>query len=198
VLRKKFTDILKIKGLGLQTLAVIVAETAGFAAFENGAQLVSYAGYDIIENQSGKHTGKTRISKRGNSHIRRALHFAAFNAVRYEVGMFPGLYERIYERSKIKMKGYVAIQKKLLTLIYVLWKKDEAFDPDYIYGSNKEEKTAIDTELKPSLATDARIIEEQDLKRVTPVTKTRATEDRHPTTRRRMPSLAKSKITEKT
>lgn len=165
VLKNKFAGILKIKGLGLQTLAVIVAETNGFAAFENGSQLVSYAGYDVIENQSGNHKGKTRISKKGNSHIRRALHFAAFNAVRYKVGLFPGLYERIYERSKLKMKAYVAIQKKLLTLIYALWKKDEAFDPEYVYGSKEEaEKTAIDTELKPSLATEAQNRNEQDLK----------------------------------
>jgi len=29
------------------------------------------------------------------------------------------------------MKGYVAVQRKLLCLIYTLWKTDEAFDPNY-------------------------------------------------------------------
>jgi transposase len=33
--------------------------------------------------------------------------------------------------SGIKMKAYVAIQKKLLCMIYALWKKDKAFEPDY-------------------------------------------------------------------
>ena len=27
------------------------------------------------------------------------------------------------------MKAYVAVQKKLLCLVYTLWKKDEAYDP---------------------------------------------------------------------
>jgi transposase len=30
------------------------------------------------------------------------------------------------------MKGYVAIQRKLLCMFYTLWKNDTAFDPTYI------------------------------------------------------------------
>lgn len=120
-----------IKGIGVDTVATIVAETHAFEAFTSQAQLVKYAGYDVVENQSGNRKGKTRISKMGNSHLRRAMHFPALNVVRYEVGAFPNLYQRVFERTKIKMKGYVAVQRKLLCLIYTLWKKDEAFDPDF-------------------------------------------------------------------
>jgi transposase len=130
-LRPRIKNICKIKGVSVLTVAVIVAETNGFATFENQRQLVSYAGYDVVENQSGKHVGKTRISKKGNSHIRRALHMPALNVVRYERHPFVDLYNRVFERSKIKMKGYVAVQKNLLTIIYALWKKNEAFDENY-------------------------------------------------------------------
>jgi len=68
----KVKAICEIKGVGILTIAVILAETNGFALFKNIPQLVSYAGYDVIEDQSGKHIGKTKISKRGNGHIRRA------------------------------------------------------------------------------------------------------------------------------
>ena len=201
ILAKKFKNILNIKGLGIQTLAVIVAETAGFAAFESTSQLVSYAGYDVVENQSGARTGKTRISKKGNSHIRRAMHFAAFNMVRYQVTGLCDLYNRVYERSRIKMKGYVAVQKKLLTIIYALWKKDEAFDPNYKWvalgKSKKEIEKSEDTEPVPSLATAQESSHQTTPKRITPANKTRVTEDRHPTTHRRMPSLASPKLKEK-
>lgn len=120
-----------IKGLGTMAVAAVAAEASGFELFENQGQLVSYSGYDVVENQSGTRRGKTRISKKGNSHIRRALHFPALNVVRYGVGAFPSLYGRVYERTKVKMKGYVAVQRKLLCLIYTLWKKDEAFVPGY-------------------------------------------------------------------
>jgi len=101
---------------------VIVAETNGFTAFENIAQLVSYAGYDVVENQSGKRSGK-KISKKGNHRIRRYLHFPAFNMIKYEVAPFKNLYERVYEKSKIKMKAYTAVQKKLLEYVYALEKR---------------------------------------------------------------------------
>jgi len=34
------------------------------------------------------------------------------------------------------MKGYTAIQKKLLIIIYTLWKKKEAYDPEYLKSSS--------------------------------------------------------------
>jgi transposase len=143
VLKERFEQICRIKGLGIQTLAVIIAETDGFALMENQSQLVSYVGYDVVENQSGTRAGKTRISKKGNSHIRRALHMPALNMVRYKQTPFTALYERIYEKSKIKMKGYTAIQKKLLIIIYTLWKKKEAYNPNYL-------KISSVVELEPS------------------------------------------------
>ena len=30
------------------------------------------------------------------------------------------------------MKGYVAVQRKLLTIIYALWKKDAKYDPCFV------------------------------------------------------------------
>ena len=40
--------------------------------------------------------------------------------------------DRIIERNPtIKMKGQVATMRKLLVLIYTLWKTGEKYDPDY-------------------------------------------------------------------
>ena len=142
-LNEHYEQISKIKGIGVITFAVLVAETDGFALIENQAQLVSYAGYDVIENQSGKHTGKTKISKKGNSHIRRALHLPAFTAVRCKQEPFSTLYERVYGNSKIKMKAYTAVQKKLLVLVYTLWKKKEAYQPNYNLIISKEEELVL-------------------------------------------------------
>jgi hypothetical protein len=194
VLKGKFEQICLMKGLGMQNLAVIVAETDGFTAFESAAQLVSYAGYDVVENQSSKRVGKTRISKKGNSHIRRALHFAAFNMVRYEVGNFVPFYNRIFERSKLKMKAYTAVQKKLLTIIYALWKKDQAFDPYYQWTAPAA-KTTVDKELVPSLAAvPAATPQLPEQKEITPSYTNGVTQDRQPSTSRRMPSLATLKL----
>lgn len=128
--RKKVNQVCEIKGVSELTVATVIAETYGFELMENAKQLTSYAGYDVIENQSGKRQGKTKISKKGNSRIRRALHLPSFNVKKYEP-VFSNLFDRTFDKHKIKMKSYVAIQRKLLTTIYALWKNDEAFDSEY-------------------------------------------------------------------
>lgn len=136
----KVENITRIKGIAELSVAVIIAETNGFLLFKNAKQLVSYAGYDVIENQSGSRVGKTRISKKGNSKIRRALHMPALNVVRYNEPVFSKFYLRNLERHGIKMKSYVAVQKKLLTTIYYLWKENKSFTSDYeqCYNQRKE------------------------------------------------------------
>lgn len=136
VLEERVNEIVKVGGLGIITVATVIAETNAFKLFNNTRQLVSYAGYDIVENQSGSHVGRTKISKKGNSHIRRILFMPAFTAVKKEP-IFNKLYTRVFERTKKKMKGYVAVQRKLLVLIYTLWKSNESYDREY---SNRHTK----------------------------------------------------------
>src|SRR4051812_12255114 len=96
--KHKAENICKLKGVGTLSVAVILAETNGFVLFDSSRQLVSYAGYDVVENQSGNHRGRTMISKKGNSHIRRALHMPAFCVVSYKQHPFIGLFNRTLER----------------------------------------------------------------------------------------------------
>lgn len=136
VLAQKVENIKIIKGVSTTTIAIIIAETNGFENFNNRAQLVSFSGYDVVQNQSGETlNGKNYISKKGNRFIRRALYLPAICVVKYEP-IFKALFDRVYENSKIKMKGYVAVQRKLLTIIYALFKNNCAFVSDFLATQN--------------------------------------------------------------
>ena len=50
-IKQKVANIIKIKGLGILTIATILAETNGFDLFKNYKQLVSYAGFDVVERK---------------------------------------------------------------------------------------------------------------------------------------------------
>ena len=68
-LKPRVERLVAIKGLGLLSVAVLIAETNGFEGFANQpvrrcGQLVSYAGYDVVENQSGHHRGRTATADR--------------------------------------------------------------------------------------------------------------------------------------
>jgi transposase len=147
-IKDKVANLLSIKGIGMITLAILIAETNGFLLFENSRQLVSFAGYDIVENQSGNHKGKSTISKKGNSRIRRAMHMPAFSAVNCKCKPFFDLYTRTFEKHKIKMKSFVAVQKKLLVIVYSIWNKNVKFTESYIVENTREEEqvsTSLDS-----------------------------------------------------
>jgi transposase len=50
----KAKKLLTIKGVGLKTIAVLLAETNGFSSFENQGQLVSYSGTKSLRRSLGK------------------------------------------------------------------------------------------------------------------------------------------------
>ncbi len=97
----------------------------------NKRQLVSYAGYDVIQKDSGTSVhARPRISKRGNRHIRKAMHMPALSSIR-SCEQHKEVFKRIVAKSAIKMKAVVAVQRKLLILIYTLWKNNSEYDPRY-------------------------------------------------------------------
>ena len=142
-IKQKIANICEIKGIGMLTASTILAETNGFELFKNYKQLVSYAGFDVVERESGTSTGKTKISKKGNGHIRRAMFMPALVAVKHNEKPAVDLYNRTIEKHGIKMKSYVAVQKKLLVLIYHIWKKNEKYDPNYREKMNQHQESII-------------------------------------------------------
>ncbi|MND70132.1 Transposase IS116/IS110/IS902 family protein [compost metagenome] len=129
---KEATDILtSIPGVGLLTAITVLAETNGFEMIRNKKQLVSYAGLDIKEKQSGiSIQSKPTISKRGNRHLRKALHLPALVAIRHEEH-YSNTFSRLASRHGIKMKAAVAVQRKLLELMFVIYRRKQRYDPQY-------------------------------------------------------------------
>lgn len=130
-IENEIRNITTIPGVGRLTATIVLAETNGFELIKNKKQLVSYAGLDVKEKQSGTSVkGKPRISKKGNKHLRKAMFFPALSAIKYEQN-YKELYERLTNKNGIKMKGLVAVQRKLLELIYTLFKNKTMYNNNY-------------------------------------------------------------------
>lgn len=130
ILNAKIQRITSTPGLGITTVASVVAETNGFAAISSIKQLQSFAGYDVQLRESGKWKGKTKISKKGNSYIRQALYFPAYSIIKHSP-YHKAFYNRLYNNKEKSLIAATAVQRKLLGLIYTLWKNDTYFDPEY-------------------------------------------------------------------
>ena len=124
-------NLLTIPGIGFITIALTLGETLGFVLIKNQRQLVSYCGFDVIKRESGTSIkGRTKISKKGNSRLRAAMFMPSMTAIRYNPKM-KEIYERINKDKSVKSIGLVAVQRRLLVLMYSLWKKDEAYDENF-------------------------------------------------------------------
>lgn len=131
-LKQVINNITTIPGVGELTAAIVLAETNGFELIRNKSQLSSYAGLDVKEKQSGTSVkGKPRISKKGNRNLRKSMHLPSLTAVKWDEN-FKNIYARLISKNGIKMKALVAVQRKILELIYILFKNETVYDKEYI------------------------------------------------------------------
>ena len=129
-------NICTIPGVSVLTAVTVIGETNGFELIRSKKQLTSYAGLDVKEKLSGTSVkGKPKISKRGNRYLRSCLHLPALSTIKWDDN-FRDQYARIVAKHGIKMKGCVAVERKLLELIYVIYKTKTIYDNDYEFKKN--------------------------------------------------------------
>ncbi len=129
-LSEKLQFLESIPGVSFKSAATVVGETLGFSTISSAKQLVSYCGYDVVLRESGNYRGKPRISKKGNSHIRAVLHMPSMTAIRLNPTLKP-FYDRLKPKKVKPIIALVAVQRKLLILMYILWKNNTYYDAKY-------------------------------------------------------------------
>lgn len=130
-IQQEIERMCSVPGINLLSAVTVLAETRGFDLIKNKSQRTSYAGLDVREKQSGTSVkGKPKISKKGNKNLRKCLYFPAITAVKMN-DEHRALYHRIVSRTGIKMKALVAVQRKLLELMYSLFKNKTDYIPNY-------------------------------------------------------------------
>lgn len=143
-IKQLIKQLCTLPGVGLLTAITVVAETNGFELIRNKRQLASYAGLDVREKQSGTSVkGKPTISKKGNRFLRKAMHLPALAAIRCDE-RFKAVFDRLVARHGIKMKAVVAVQRKLLEMIFTLFKTNTTYKKDYLkMNTNNKESLSI-------------------------------------------------------
>lgn len=134
--------LLSIKGIGVVTLAACLGELGDPTRFEDSRQMSRMAGYNLVEDSSGKNKSGTKISKRGRKNLRNVLYQMALTMVATNDEM-KQLYHYLKTREKAplkKMQALVVVSKKILTLIHTLAKKKENYDPEKVFGYVRREQ----------------------------------------------------------
>jgi transposase len=134
-------SLLSVKGIGIVTAASFLGEVGDPLRFQNARQIANYAGYNLVEDSSGKNKSGTCISKRGRSQLRSLLYKMAFTMVGQNEEM-KALHKHLTTRVKNPLKkkqSLVVISKKIITVIYSLLKKQAKYDPALVLGAVRRE-----------------------------------------------------------
>jgi transposase len=74
-----------IKGVGPNTAVPFLAEVGEVKNFVSSKKLIAFAGLDPSIHQAGKFLGVSKLSKRGNRHLRRAIYLMMTSVVSQNV-----------------------------------------------------------------------------------------------------------------
>lgn len=122
--------LLAIKGVGSITIAGFIAEVGDIRRFDSPKQIQKCAGLELVENSSGKHKGRTRISKRGRRKLRKIL-YQVMVPLLARNKEFRGIYDYYVTRVKNPLKrrqAMVAVSCKLIRVFYAVLTKGVEYD----------------------------------------------------------------------
>lgn len=122
--------LLEIKGVGMKTVSGFIAEVGDIRRFDNPKQLQKLAGYALVENSSGKHKGKTRISKRGRKKLRYLLFEVAMSLVAKnpEFKALHQYYTTREENPLKKIQSLIVIACKAIRVFYGILTNGYSYD----------------------------------------------------------------------
>lgn len=118
-----------IPGIGWLTAARLLAHLAEIDRFEKVGSLVSLAGLAIKEQRSGSSVrGKAQIDRHGRKDLRQSLSMSALVAKRVSPHM-QAWANRLQAQGKPRKIILIAIMRKLLHIVYGVWKKGQDYQP---------------------------------------------------------------------
>jgi transposase len=120
---KGLRRLLQVHGLNLLSAISLLAEVGDIELFETSKQLVSYAGLATSTKQSSATTRHGGITKRGRKRLRTVVIQAVLAMVNRTDTPLMEFYRK-KKREKGAGKAICATARKLLTIIFVLLKKE--------------------------------------------------------------------------
>ncbi len=139
------THMLAIKGVGIITVAGIIAETGDFRDYKHYRQIQRLAGLNLKENSSGKHKGKTTISKRGRPGLRAVL-FRAIMPMVSQNPEFKELHKHFTTRSEnalTKKQSLVALSCRLIRVLFAVGTLNVPYDPKKVLSSLSQQQESL-------------------------------------------------------
>jgi transposase len=129
-IRRDAEILTSMKGVGDKTAFNFLIELGGdIGAFENDKKLIAAAGLDPTTYESGKYKGKSKISKRGNRHLRRVIWLMTVRVI-ISNEVFRAYYSKRRKEGLIYKMAVLATAHKLVRVMFSMLVHERQFEPE--------------------------------------------------------------------
>ena len=119
-----------MRGIGDKTAFNFLIEVGGdIKAFEHDRKLIAAAGLDPTTYESGKYKGQSKISKRGNRHLRRVIWLMTTKVI-ISNEVFRTYYFKRRKEGLIYKKAVLATAHKLIRVMFSMLVNQKCFDAE--------------------------------------------------------------------
>ena len=108
-----------IKGIGPVTAVPFLAEAGEVRNYSSSKKIIAYAGIDPSVHQSGKWVGMSKLSKRGNRHLRRVIYLMTASVVSQNA-FFKAYFLKRKREGLPPQKALFATAHKLIRVIFAM------------------------------------------------------------------------------
>ena len=119
-----------MRGIGDKTAFNFLIEVGGdIKVFEHDGKLIAAAGLDPTTYESGKYKGQSKISKRGNRHLRRVIWLMTTKVI-ITNPVFRTYYFKRRKEGLIYKKAVLATAHKLIRVMFSMLVNQKCFEPE--------------------------------------------------------------------
>ena len=130
---ERLDSIVGVAQLSATRFVSVIQDITRFSSVE---QLVAFAGVDPCDKQSGTSVhGRSTISKHGSAQLRKWLYQCALVMKRWDPDVKQWA-EELRKKGKAKKQVIVAVMRKLLHIIYGIWKSGRDYEPRTAFPSH--------------------------------------------------------------
>ena len=130
-LKRLFSIITSIEGIGKVTAAAMIVCTNEFKDIDEPAKFACYSGVAPFEHSSGSSIrSRPRVSHQANKPMKTLLHMAAMVAIAYNDDL-KVYYQRKLQENKNKMSIINAVRNKLIGRVFACVKQNRPYQKNY-------------------------------------------------------------------
>lgn len=119
--------LVEIPGVAAHTAAAVITTMSNGPA-TTAKQWIAYIGLDISVRESGEWKGRCKLTKRGNSILRRWVYASAWGAVMTN-DKFKEYYDHLRQQGRHHFECLLIVARKLLRIMFNLLKTHSKFNP---------------------------------------------------------------------